>query len=385
MNGTCYTSEECASRDGTASGSCANGYGVCCLISIGCGMTSSENCTYLVQASTTNNPNVSPAGGNMCSYKICPMDSSITRIRFDLNTFQIAGPVVTPDADGTPNGIAVNTIANSLGRCIQDTFTVSGTRGPYPLICGLNTGQHMIVDTDGTTCAEVVFSYGTADATRSYNIHVTQYSFNNEMGGPPGCLQFYTGEEGRVESFNYLGIAGARAANPGAHLQSHDYRVCVRPLENMCIICWGTTNQGDVNTNRGSFGVSVSDAAAALQGKAGITECTQDYIEIVGGKGQFTAATAPANLAAFNPVALGNTEDRFCGRFFGQHTGVTDASVCTRQVPFSLRVNFDDNEMTANQAQNMADMNEFADGAGAMATGPFGSMGFSLSFDQRPC
>ena len=24
-------SEECASRDGTASGSCANGYGVCCL------------------------------------------------------------------------------------------------------------------------------------------------------------------------------------------------------------------------------------------------------------------------------------------------------------------------------------------------------------------
>merc|ERR1711988_591622 len=377
MNGTCYTSEECASRDGTASGSCANGYGVCCLISIGCGMTSSENCTYLVQASTTNNPNVSPAGGNMCSYKICPMDSSITRIRFDLNTFQIAGPVVTPDADGTPNGVPA-TIARSLGRCIQDTFTISGTRGPYPLICGLNTGQHMIVDTDGKTCVDAVFSYG-ADATRSYNIHVTQYSNINEMGGPPGCLQFYTGQEGRVESFNYLGITGARADNPGAHLQSHDYRVCIRPLENMCLICWGTTNQGDVNTNRGSFGVSVS-AAAALQAMAGINLCLTDYVEIVGGQTFANTAAAPANLAAF--AAVGTSVDRFCGRFFAANAAVTDQSVCTRQVPFSLRVNFDDNEAAGNAAQNMATLSEFADGAANMATGPFGSMGFSLSFDQ---
>ena len=29
-NGTCYTSEECDKRGGTNSGSCANGYGVCC-------------------------------------------------------------------------------------------------------------------------------------------------------------------------------------------------------------------------------------------------------------------------------------------------------------------------------------------------------------------
>ena len=29
--GTCYTIEECKNKDGVASGSCANGYGVCCL------------------------------------------------------------------------------------------------------------------------------------------------------------------------------------------------------------------------------------------------------------------------------------------------------------------------------------------------------------------
>ena len=29
-NGTCYTTEECNQKGGTRSGSCAQGYGVCC-------------------------------------------------------------------------------------------------------------------------------------------------------------------------------------------------------------------------------------------------------------------------------------------------------------------------------------------------------------------
>ena len=31
MDGTCYTAEECTARDGVATGSCADGYGVCCV------------------------------------------------------------------------------------------------------------------------------------------------------------------------------------------------------------------------------------------------------------------------------------------------------------------------------------------------------------------
>ena len=30
LNGTCYTSAECSSKGGTASGTCAQGFGVCC-------------------------------------------------------------------------------------------------------------------------------------------------------------------------------------------------------------------------------------------------------------------------------------------------------------------------------------------------------------------
>ena len=31
MNGTCYTAEECSNRDGVESGTCADGFGVCCV------------------------------------------------------------------------------------------------------------------------------------------------------------------------------------------------------------------------------------------------------------------------------------------------------------------------------------------------------------------
>merc|ERR1712051_280986 len=94
QNGTCYTAEECTSREGIATGSCADGYGVCCVITISCGSTSSENCTYLSQTAS-NSPNVdsSPDDSRACTYKICPRDSSIRRIRFDLTAFAIAGPV----------------------------------------------------------------------------------------------------------------------------------------------------------------------------------------------------------------------------------------------------------------------------------------------------
>ena len=30
-NGTCYTKAECSNRGGTQDGTCANGYGVCCI------------------------------------------------------------------------------------------------------------------------------------------------------------------------------------------------------------------------------------------------------------------------------------------------------------------------------------------------------------------
>ena len=38
LNGTCYTSSECSSLGGTASGTCASSFGVCCVFSIASGL-----------------------------------------------------------------------------------------------------------------------------------------------------------------------------------------------------------------------------------------------------------------------------------------------------------------------------------------------------------
>merc|ERR1711884_292437 len=126
QNGTCYTAEECSAIDGTASGTCAEGYGVCCIVSLSCGSSSKQNCTYMVQAATTA-PTTNP-----CTYTICPMSSNICRIRLDFATFVIGGPTS-------------GTFTQDRGACITDTFTASSSAGAVPVICGTNTGQHMIV------------------------------------------------------------------------------------------------------------------------------------------------------------------------------------------------------------------------------------------------
>merc|ERR1712151_641252 len=47
-NGTRYPSSECSSLGGTASGTCASSFGVCCVFSIACGGSSSANNSYAV-------------------------------------------------------------------------------------------------------------------------------------------------------------------------------------------------------------------------------------------------------------------------------------------------------------------------------------------------
>ena len=62
------------------------------LVTLSCGGTTSDNNTYIVQASTTTAP-ASP-----CTYKVCPCSSDICRIRYDFTTNVLANQV-TSSAD----------------------------------------------------------------------------------------------------------------------------------------------------------------------------------------------------------------------------------------------------------------------------------------------
>ena len=66
-------------------------------------------------------------------------------------------------------------IGGSLGDCVNDKFAIGSPSGPgSPLMCGVNTNQHVYLDVGGTDCLTVNFQFGAESATRSYSIKVSK-------------------------------------------------------------------------------------------------------------------------------------------------------------------------------------------------------------------
>jgi len=372
-SGVCWTKEECAALNGIADGGCASGYGVCCIFMPSCGATVTQNLTYLIQDATTN-PTT-----KVCAYTLCPVSESVNRIRLDFTTFDIADPAVAT-AGSTTSGSAA-------GDCATDSFSVSAGGGgrSSPIICGANTGQHVIVDTDGASCVTASFVFGGDSTEREYDIRVLQYEADNEMGGPPGCLQFLLGtvaapHGGTITSFNWV--------NPqGAHLSNQNYDVCIRRAAGQCAICWASSiTQVVADTVAGSFGLSTSVDGTADDSVVG-TQCTTDYVVIPNGEAPATALQdVNAGLTALTtlqtPIAIGNG-GRFCGRNLHPQTAMDNSgTVCSRVFPFKLSVVTD-----ADEEQNAVPTtaNNEATATINAATGSFGTAGFSLGFRQIPC
>merc|ERR1712088_161327 len=160
-NGTCYTSAECSDKSGTSSGSCADGFGVCCTFLISaCGSSSSENNTYWTQASTV-------ATGT-CDLTLCPSDD-ICSIRLDYTKLVISNPSARAARDVTRifGQVAGSIVAEDLGssragNCLTDSFSVQGASpsSTPPIVCGTNTGQHVYVEADADRCNRLVFHIG---------------------------------------------------------------------------------------------------------------------------------------------------------------------------------------------------------------------------------
>merc|ERR1711892_273405 len=131
-NGTCYTASECTSLGGTASGTCASSFGVCCVFNLACGGSTTQNNTYAIISSYSTSSDADP-----CSYTVCKQNADVCKLRIDFDTMVLQGPYATTTAaaDGP-----------KLGDCFYDTLTVSNPGGTSPpVICGYNTGQHMFV------------------------------------------------------------------------------------------------------------------------------------------------------------------------------------------------------------------------------------------------
>lgn len=380
QNGTCYTAAECSSKGGTNSGTCASSFGVCCTFSLGCGSTTSENCTYYTVASFDTSTDSSP-----CSYTVCPISNDVCKLRIDFEAFSIGSPFTTAEtcAACPITAIIANSIALKTGDCITDSFTVSSPGGSSsPVICGINTGQHIYVDAD-TACNKLDFNIDTATTTsRAWNLKVTQHNCGSDPQDSHDCLQYLTGTSGTFSSFNFDQSVTAVANGPSIqHLNDQYYDICFRREENYCGICYSPHIFNDPDS---SFGVSASKAAIAVQGGVddtcgpgagpitGFTAAYADYITVDG------LIPTGVTQSSLENTAL-TTAEKVCGQIFNTEDAQTASiTACSYRVPFRWGVHFDGQELVKMDATpasinlNTHDVSR-------------GGIGFYMDFWQKKC
>merc|ERR1712165_251139 len=366
-NGTCYTTEECSDKGGTSIGSCAEGYGVCCTFSIGCGGSSSENCTYIEITS--------PSAGK-CTPQICPTTSNICQIRLELETFVITGPSTVSTSVGLflgGEGSAAGLALGDKGTCKSDTFSISGA-SHIPVLCGTLTGEHLYIDAD-TDCNNLNFNFAQSAvgisnlATRSITIKALQLGCGNTNLAPSGCAQYFfgTGGASTLKSFGYDG------ATP--HLANQHQTICVRREAGNCQICWYAASNTDVSLSGMSAAITstktyksakVKDSLCCGYGADGKNSAWgYDCLMIPGavkGSSPYTAVVPVSLCGAGNGLAYSSgTYKTTATPDAGQHK-----TVCSASLPFRISFFSDGLEQSA-----------AADGVN--------SYGFKLSYFQRSC
>lgn len=302
-NGTCYTSSECLSNGGVASGNCASGFGVCCLFKVSAtSSTISQNNTYIQNPSF---PAVYTGTVSSLSYTVKKPAINICWLRLDFESFVITGPTGSLEVAG--------------GSCATDTFTiVNPTKQRIPTICGQNNGQHMYIDF-GNVLSDTVglaFTFTGTSTVRTWEIKTSQIECSNPNRPPAGCLQYFTTLIGRITTFNFLD-------STTTHLASQDYSICVKQQQGFCCVQYEVCTD---QTNPFTLDVTAADQTAQAVDQSCFTT---DYIGIEGSNSVCTSA----NNAYVN--------NKFCGTALGSTNLAATAihiPICDCTSPFIVRV-----------------------------------------------
>jgi len=249
-NGTCYTSAECSDKSGTSSGSCADGFGVCCTFLVTtCGSSSAENNTYWTGSS--------PTTGQTCSLTLCPTSDDICSIRLDFTKLVLTGPStraahqISRRFGQTAGAINSELLGSSwAGNCLIDQFTVQGASPSTnpPVVCGTQTGMHVYVEADVDRCNRLTVNIADAvttsltmtnargliaTATREWDIRAQMIECTSLTLPPPGCTQYFWGS-GKyiINSANWV------TAGTSIHLANQHDRFCIRRERGYCIGCF---------------------------------------------------------------------------------------------------------------------------------------------------
>ncbi|XP_018015877.1 uncharacterized protein LOC108672681, partial [Hyalella azteca] len=118
--GICYSATDCTNLQGTASGTCAAGFGVCCTFTRNCDSSTNVNGTLF---QNPEYPSATTTAPGSCKLTVVPVNENICQIRLDLMEFTLAQP-------------------DENGVCADDFLQVTGGTTTIPAICGQNNLQH---------------------------------------------------------------------------------------------------------------------------------------------------------------------------------------------------------------------------------------------------
>merc|ERR1711892_896663 len=294
--GTCLTASECSGQGGIVSGTCAQGFGSCCLLYVDtCGGTIAKNrtCTWTFEKCATN----------------------VCQIRLDYDEHSTAAP-------------------DSSGTCTNDKVSGDPVTGPNtPDHCGENAGQHIYLDAGAyTTDSAKLSKVLTGTSARTWKIKVSMIECGSLSLPPTGCLQYHTGITGTVRSFNFLAPTGAYE-----HLKSQFYQACVRREKRFCKIGW--TQSSDTDSFKISRNTGLTTAIASY-GSRVESGCAADAILIPQG------SNGGSNYCGVNPaVTPFPSVDRFCGGTLNcWDNSLTPAEIVSEIVPFRLGVRLNPTE-----------------------------------------
>merc|ERR1712045_773217 len=372
-NGTCYTAAECSSLGGTASGTCASSFGVCCVFSISCGSSSSANNTYAIISSYSTSTDSDP-----CSYKFCKTNSDVCKLRIDFDTMVLHGPFTISSTASVDDGPRV-------GDCGYDSLTVTNPGGASPPVtCGYNTGQHMWVPaSDSCNSINIDIDTGTTTTTRKWQIKVTQYECGNLMMPEQDCLQYHTASTGTIASFNWDTTATSVASSQ-VHLSNQYYDICIRRARSYCSICYDPYISSP--TTASSFGLGNNAVATTLTATVGsyVTGVTTINPSVPAGVGEGDYLEILAMQAPPTTSTTITGPSRISGQLWGLAT--THVTICSFATPFKVGVHFDADESIQLPPAATAALSLYTETHNfAPAGGALGTKGFYLNYFQVSC
>uniref|UniRef100_A0A182K6E3 CUB domain-containing protein n=1 Tax=Anopheles christyi TaxID=43041 RepID=A0A182K6E3_9DIPT len=224
--GVCYHEQECSLLNGTPMDSCAGGFGVCCVFQFGCDGRTEQNVSYF------HSPNYPSAATEAlpCGFTLL-LQRTVRQVLLEFQFFELQPP--------------------QLGNCIEDQFIISvqNDQRTYPVLCGINTGQHMYLDIDRAYSHRLYLSaVFNSKQPRAFLVKITQLKTHR---APASCLQFHDGVSGVLKSFNYDNSSVLVTNRKASYFNNLNYAICIRRHTMFCNVV--LTNIDTINGKENTF------------------------------------------------------------------------------------------------------------------------------------